>query len=102
MICQQFKQNVDSILRVGVLQYSEHDSIDGLNEIISSILDISRSQLLVDLTFMLIFVNQLSKGKFSSVSKKFSNVLHDMSALDATLEQRYLSHYPLGSVIFSH
>ena len=102
MVCEQLKQNVDSILSIGVFQNSEHDSIDGLYEIISSILNISRSQLLVDLTFVLIFVNQLSQCKFSSVSKKFPNVFHDMSALDATLEKRYLSHYPLGGVIFSH
>ena len=57
MIGEQLKQRVDGILRVGIFKNPEHDSIDGLDEIISFIVNISGFEFLVNLCFVLVFIN---------------------------------------------
>lgn len=47
VVGQEFEQNIDHVLAIGVLEYPEHDSVDGLDEVVRLVLDVPRPQLLI-------------------------------------------------------
>jgi hypothetical protein len=53
-------------LRVGVLEKTEHNPVDGLDEIITSVLYVPRAEFFHDFGLVLVLVDQLSQGKASS------------------------------------
>lgn len=84
-----------------ILQDPEHNPIDGFDEVVSLVLDVARFEFLIDLSFMLIFINKLSESKASTIAKQIPNVLDDMRTLDAALEQGDLGHNFVRSMLFS-
>ena len=54
---QQFQKSVDNVLRIGILKESQHDAIDGLDEVVALVFDVARSQFLHNFHLMLVLVN---------------------------------------------
>lgn len=54
---QKFQKSVNNVLGIGILKESQHDAIDGLDEVVTFVLDVTRSQFLHNFHLMLVFVD---------------------------------------------
>ena len=57
METQEFEEDIDDVLGVGVFEQPEHHSVDGLNEVVGLVLDVPGPQFLVNFQLVLVLVN---------------------------------------------
>lgn len=57
MVGKEVQQDADYLLGMGVLEESEHDSVDGLDEVVGFVVDVSGLESLEYLCFVLVLVN---------------------------------------------
>lgn len=84
---QKFQKSVNNVLGIGILKESQHDAIDGLDEVVTFVFDVTRSQFLHNFHLMLVFVDQLRQGKAGPKAEQFAHGLDDMWAFNAILEK---------------